>query len=203
MALAFYADAPTRRTRQLVADGLLLAWCLLWVWIGVIVHDRSLVARDGARQLESGSNDLASNMTDAGNAVEKIPFVGGAVRAPFDKAASTGHDLATSGHDLATGLGRLSILLGVLTAAVPIVISVIPWCLTRLRYAVRAGRLKTLRDQSGGVSVLALEALTTASPKQLASISADPAGDWRAGDPEVTRSLAALVLATHGLRTPA
>ena len=67
-----------------------------------------------AQKLEHGSSSLALDMTDAANAVAKVPFVGSEVRTPFDKAAGTATDMAGSGHDLATGLGRFAVLLGVL-----------------------------------------------------------------------------------------
>ncbi|MGX5693657.1 hypothetical protein ACWKWA_10890 [Dermacoccus abyssi] len=200
MSLRFYADDSARRTRQLVADALLALWCLLAVWAGVIVHGRVLVAEDGATKLETGSGSLAQNMTDAASAVAKIPFVGQEVRTPFDNAATTGRNLSASGHDLADGLGRLSLTLGILTALVPILFALIPWCFTRLRYALRAGRVARLRAMPGGERLLALEGLTTLRPGVLATVDPDPAAAWQEGDRAVTREIAALVLGAFGLR---
>lgn len=202
MSLRFYADEPARRTRQIVADVLLGLWCLLALWAGHLVHDRALVAQSGARKLEAGSSSLAQDMKDAAESVAKIPFVGRDSRAPFDRAAQTGQDLSASGHDLATGLGRFAVLLGVLTALVPILLALVPWGLTRLRYAVRAGRLVRLRRIPGGRRLLALEALTSADPRRLAAIDDDPARAWQDDDADTTRDLARLVLATHGLSVP-
>lgn len=200
MGLKFYADRGSRRTRQIVADVALALWCVLAIWAGTVVHDRALVAQSGAQKLEHGSSSLALNMTDAANAVAKVPFVGSEVRTPFDKAAGTATDMAGSGHDLATGLGRFAVLLGVLTAALPIVLALVPWLLTRPRYAVTAGRLARLRSMPGGRRLLALEALTSASPRALAAIDDDVARAWQDDDPEATRKLADLSLATYGLR---
>lgn len=203
MSLRFYADEPGRRMRQMVADVLLGLWCLLALWAGHVVHERALVAQSGAQKLETGSSSLAQNMKDAAESVAKIPFVGQESRAPFDRAARTGQELSASGHDLATGLGRFAVLLGVLTVLGPILLALVPWGLTRLRFAVRAGRLVHLRDMPGGRRLLALEALTTADPRDLAAVDDDPARAWQDGDPDATRDLAQLVLATHGLRVPA
>ena len=200
MGLKFYADRGVRRTRQIVADVALVLWCVLAIWAGRVVHDRALVAQDGAHKLEHGSTSLAVDMTDAANAVAKVPFVGSEVRAPFDKAATTANDMAGSGHDLATGLGRFAVLLGVLTALLPIVVALVPWSLTRLRYAVAAGRLARLRAMPGGRRLLALEALTSARPKDLAAIDDDVAQAWQDDDPEAMHRLADLALATYGLR---
>lgn len=200
MSLRFYADDSARRARQLVADALLALWCLLAVWAGVVVHGRVLVARDGATKMETGSGSLAQNMTDAASAVAKIPFVGQEVRTPFDNAATTGRNLSASGHDLADGLGRLSLTLGLLTALVPILFALIPWCFMRLKYAQRAGRLARLRDMPGGERLLALEGLTTLRPRVLATVGPDPAAAWQEGDRVVIRELAALVVASFGLR---
>ena len=159
-----------------------------------------LVAEDGATKLETGSGSLAQNMTDAASAVAKIPFVGQEVRTPFDNAATTGRNLSASGHDLADGLGRLSLTLGILTALVPILFALIPWCFTRLRYALRAGRVARLRAMPGGERLLALEGLTTLRPSVLASLDPDPAAAWQEGDRTVTRELAGvcMVLVTEG-----
>lgn len=199
-AMKFYADTTTRRARQILCDVALVLWCYAAIRIGMVVHERALVAQSGAQKLESGSNSLAGNMTDAADQVAKIPFVGGGVRTPFDKAASTGRDMAASGHDLATGLGRFAVLLGVLTAMLPILLAFLPWAYVRLRYAVSAGRLARLRAAPGGRRLLALEALTMASPKALMAIDDDPARAWQDDDPQATRRLADLVLRTHGLR---
>lgn len=202
MPLTFYADEPGRRMRQIVADALLLLWSALAIWAGRIVHERALVAQSGAQKLEHGSTSLAQSMKDAGDVVAKIPLIGDGARAPFDRAAATSTDLSGSGHDLATGLGRFAVLLGVLTALVPILIAVIPWCFTRLRYALRAGRLARLRRMPGGYRLLALEALTSAKPSDLGRIDDDPVQAWQDGDVAATKDLARLVLRTHGLRLP-
>lgn len=200
--LTFYADEPARRLRQIVADALLLLWCVVAVAAGRIVHERVLVARSGAQKLEQGSTSLAQNMTDAGDRMSKIPLVGGDARIPFDNAAATSRDLSSSGHDLASGLGRLAVVFGVLTALVPILLALVPWLFTRFTYALRAGRLAHLRAMPGGTRLLAMEALTTSRPGDLAEIHPDPVQAWQDGNPQATRELAALVLRTHGLNLP-
>jgi hypothetical protein len=45
-----------------------------------------------------------------------------------------------------------------------------------------------------------MRALATQPLQRLAAVSADPVGDWRRGDPQVTARLAALELEHLGLR---
>ena len=36
--MKLYADAPARRTRQILADVLFVVWMVGWVWIGHVVQ---------------------------------------------------------------------------------------------------------------------------------------------------------------------
>lgn len=200
MALTWYADVPGRRRRQVLADAALLLWCVAAIWVAVLVHQGVADAQGGARKLETGTNDLADHLSAAGEGLGKIPLVGGGVSEPFTQAADTSRDLSASGHDLAHGLGLFGWAAAILTALVPILFALLPWCLLRLRYARRAGRMAQLRALEGGQRLLALEALTTAPPHLLAQVGADPAQLWQDGDAEATRSLASLALFTCGLR---
>ena len=67
--MKLFADTPVRRTLQVVADLLFVVWLVLWVWIGMAVHDGTLDARrpraaDGRPQ----PRRWPSQLRDAGGA---------------------------------------------------------------------------------------------------------------------------------------
>lgn len=183
-----------------MADLLMLAWCVLWVSLGIWVTHSFSGAEDGARHISTGSTSLSTNLEDAGTYVAQIPLAGGALKAPFDHASSAAASISSAGSGLADGLAHLAIILGCLTALLPVVLGLMPWLFLRLRFARRAGRLHRLRQLPGGARLLALEGLTLASPSQLAEISSDPVTDWQAGHVDVTRRLADVALSSQGLR---
>ena len=37
--MKMYADSPARRTRQIVADLLVVLWLVFWIWAGWWVHE--------------------------------------------------------------------------------------------------------------------------------------------------------------------
>lgn len=147
--MTFYADRPARRRRQIAADLLVLAWVLLWVRVGVEVHDRATAAAAGARRLESAGGDVQSSMRDAGQRLRKVPVVGDTLQQPFDKASGAGSSVAQAGRDIQVGMDQLGRLLGLLVAALPILLVVALWALARARYARRVRLARAVEGYDG------------------------------------------------------
>jgi hypothetical protein len=74
------------------------------------------------------------------------------------------------------------------------------WLRPRLRFARRTAELRALGSTGGGTELLALRALTQASPRDILAAHPEAAAGWRTGDPAVTAALAALALRRAGLR---
>ncbi len=198
--MKLFADTPVRRTLQVIADLLFVTWLVLWVWIGVAVHDGTMELAGPARQTDSAATSMADQFRDAGGRLGDAPLVGDELAAPFDKAADASDRIAGAGRDTVTAVERLALLLGLSVALIPILtVSVIHLPL-RWRFIREATAGARFIDAQEDLDLFALRALANQPMRALAKISDDPAGAWRARDPEVVRRLAALELADVGLR---
>lgn len=198
--MKLYADAPLRRTRQLLADVLVLAWVVLWVWAGTAVHDGTTALADPARQTDSAATSLGEQLRDAGGRLGGTPVVGDELAAPFDRAAEASDQIAAAGRDTVGAVERLALLLGLAVALVPILIALAVHLPRRWRFAREATAGARFVDAHEDLDLFALRALAHQPMHVLARVSDDPAGAWRAGDREVVRRLAELELADVGLR---
>ncbi len=200
--MKLYSDLPIRRTRQVVADVAVLAWVVLWVWVGVRVHDVTMALAVPGRRLEDAGSGFTSAMGSAGDSVDDLPLLGDRVAVPFRSAAGVGTDFADAGRELVVAVERLALLLGLTTAGIPILIVGLFWLWLRVRFTRRATAAQRFVDAEPDLDLFALRAMAGQPFQRLAAISADPAGAWRRGDRDVVRALATLELRECGLRPP-
>ncbi|WP_336923167.1 hypothetical protein [Aquipuribacter sp. SD81] len=200
--LRWYADVPAVRARQVVADVLVACWCLAWVAVGVAVHGAvsSLVAP--TRSVAGSAADAAEQLERGGEAVGRLPLVGGEVQAPLDGAAGAVAGVAEQALRLADLVGDLALALAVLVPLTPVAVVLLLWLPVRLRAARRAGAAHAMLAAGADPDLFAIRALATQPLPALAAVSPDPVGAWRRGDPAVVRALARLELASAGVRAP-
>jgi hypothetical protein len=201
--MKLYADTPARRTRQLLGDLLFLLWLVGWVWIGHVVQHGTMQLAGVGRQTDASASSLASGLTSAGDTLSGIPLVGGGVSAPFDQMSSASEALAQAGRDQVTAVHRLSWALGISIATIPILSVGIFFVPVRWRFAREATASARFIDAAADLDLFALRALARQPMYVLAGISDDPAGAWRARDPDVVTALARLELRDAGLAVPA
>jgi len=201
--MKLYADAPARRSRQLLADLLFVLWLVLWVWVGHVVQHGTAQLAGVGRQTDSSATSLASGLTSAGDSLRDLPVVGGGVAAPFDQMSSASQALASAGRAQATAVTRLSWVLGASIALIPILSVGVFFVPMRYRFAREATTAAKFIDAAEDLDLFALRALARQPMSVLARVSDDPAGAWRARDPDVVTALAALELRDCGLAVPA
>lgn len=200
--MKLYADTPLRRTRQVTADLLFVAWLVLWVWAGHAVHDGTMELAGPARQTDSAATSMADDLRDAGERLGGAPLVGDELAGPFDRAAEASDGIASAGRDTVDAVERLALLLGLSVALVPILVVSAVHLPVRWRFAREATAGARFVDAREDLDLFALRALAHQPMHVLARVSDDPAGAWRDRDPAVVRALAALELADVGLRPP-
>jgi hypothetical protein len=198
--MKLFADTPLRRTLQVLADLFFVAWLVLWVWIGMAVHDGTMELAGPARQTDSAATSMAEQLRDAGGRLGEAPLVGDELSVPFDKAADASDGIAAAGRDTVDAVERLALLLGVSVALIPILILSLIHLPLRWRFIREATAGARFIDAQEDLDLFALRALANQPMRVLAQVSDDPAGAWRARDPEVVRRLAELELADVGLR---
>jgi hypothetical protein len=197
-----YADSPARRTRQLLADVLMLLWVGAWVYAGRQVHDTVLALRGPADSITSAGRSVNGALTGAGDQAGQIPLVGDQLRTWLTQAAGSGTTLQQAGTSMADTVERLALGLGLATALVPSVLVLAVWLYVRVRFARNATRAQRFIDAGEDLDLFALRAIATQPMHTLAKVSDDPAGAWRRQDRDVIRRLASLELREHGLRPP-
>ncbi|MFV0462030.1 MAG: hypothetical protein ACK5MP_02365 [Nostocoides sp.] len=195
-----YADDPSRRTRQVVADVAMALWALLWIRIGMAVHGAVMALAAPGQQLEQAGTSWSQQMNAAGDSTSDLPLVGDKVATPFHTVAGVGEEISSAGSSLIGAVQSLAMVAGWITALIPILIVVLIWGLLRLRYARRAGAMLALARIDGGQDALALRALVNQPVRRLLVVSQDPGGGWRRADPEIIDALASLEMRRWGLR---
>ena len=198
-----YADAPARRTRQLLADVLFVLWLAGWVWVGHVVQHGTAQLASVGQQTDQSASSLASGLTSAGDSLRDLPVVGGGVSEPFDQMSSASQALAAAGRAQVSAVNRLSWVLGISIATIPILTVGVFFLPARWRFAREATAGARFIDAAEDLDLFALRALARQPMHVLAKVSDDPAGAWRARDREVVTALAALELRDSGLSLPA
>ncbi|TCK20054.1 hypothetical protein [Pseudonocardia endophytica] len=197
--MRWYAERPGRLVPQLVADLLVLVWIVVAVLVGTAVRDGLLALQGPARTLATAGGQVRDTFTGASQTASGLPFVGDDLARALTPGVDAGAGLAQAGQDYGDSIGTLATAAGLLVPLALLLPVLLTWLPLRLRYARRAGAAVAARSSSP--DLLALRALSRAPVRTLRNVSPDPAADWRAGDPSVTRRLASLELESLGLRS--
>ncbi len=198
--MKLYADSPGRRTAQIVADLLVVAWLVLWVWVGMAVHDGTSALAGPGRQTDESATALAGQLRDAGGRLDDTPLIGDELATPFDRAADASDGIASAGRASVDAVEQLALVLGLAIALIPILVILAVHLPRRWRFVREATAGARFIDSVDDLDLFALRALAHQPMRVLARVSDDPAGDWRRKDPDVVRRLAELELEDVGLR---
>ena len=190
--MQWYAETPTRRTRQVTGDLLAVGWVILWVLIARWTFDLVRLLAAPAAPLRTAGVTVETRMTDVAGRIGEVPLVGDRLTGPFTGAADAGGSLVSAGDALDSGVTRVAWLLSLFVGAVPILFVVGAYVLVRWLWARRTTELARLRQGDSALELLALRALVHQSPRRLVRIDPDPLG--------AIAELAGLELARSGLR---
>lgn len=200
--MRLYADRSALRTRQVLADLAMLAWVVLWWWVGGVVHDGIEALTGPTESVSAGARDLADSLGSAGSVLDGAPIVGDEAAAPFESAAGASDRMAEAGDASTAALERAALYVGGLVTLVPLVLVGRRWLPWRLGYLREAGAAQRLLD-SPDLEVFAWRAVAQQPLHRLARVTTDPVGALRRGDAATVTALAALELDRLGLRPPA
>jgi hypothetical protein len=198
-----YSDYAPQRIRQVLCDLVAVTFIYLWVRLGTWVYSEIVALKQWGQSMEGAGSGFRSTMTDVGARLGEVPFIGDAVRGPFDQASRAGAELEAAGVQQQEAVQNIALITGVSVAVLPILSILVMWLYPRVRFAVRAHRSKQLALTGAGVDLFALRALLNQRPHRLLAIHADPAGAWRSQDPDVIAELARMELHASGVRLPA
>ena len=200
--MKLYADAPIRRTLQVLGDVLLVVWVYAWVRTALAVRDATLSLAAPGEQISAAGTGLADQLRAAGDRVGEVPLVGDDVRAPFDGAGAAADRLAAAGDAQVAAVETLAFWLALVVGAIPVLLAAAIHLTVRWRFVRAASAGQRFVDSSDDLDLFALRAMARQPLHRLARITDDPAGAWRRRDPEVVHRLAALELRHSGLSVP-
>ncbi|MEO7348990.1 MAG: hypothetical protein ABIW32_03895 [Terrimesophilobacter sp.] len=198
--MKIYSDFAPRRAFQIAIDVLAIGAIVFGLWLGTFVTTAIAVLADVGKQLEDAGAGFKGAMTDAGEALGTIPFVGDAARAPFDAASDTGTVLEGAGQTTQAFIMTTAVIAGSVVAGVIVVTVLWLWLKRRIHFMARATEALRVARMGDGGDLLALRALVNGSKKGLAIIGPQPLRAWRAGDQVVIEKLADLELREAGVR---
>jgi len=195
--MTWYATRGPLRTRQLLLDLSVALWVVVWVRIGLAVHDTVGRLAAPGRELEEAGSGLSGGLATAAERAADVPLLGDGLRSPLDVAAAAGDAVARAGTAQQDAVGTLALVLALLLAGLPVAWALQRWLPGRLHRAREARAAAVLRDD---IELWALRAALTQPLSALARLGPDPVGRWRRGEPGAGEALAALGQQAYGLR---
>jgi len=200
--MKMYADTPARRTRQIVADLLVLGWIVFWCWAGWSVHETTQELARPAERTQAAAAGLSSSLGETADSLGGIPLIGSSAARPLDEASGYADELAAASSRGIDAVNGLALKLGLAVALTPVLIVLFFYLPPRLTFVRNATAGQQFVDSTHDLDLFAIRALANQPLHLLARISPDPAGAWRARDPRVVAQLAALEMHDVGLRPP-
>jgi len=85
-----YSDFGPRRTRQILADVISLAFIAGWVWFGATIHGLIAELATFGEKMESAGAGFRETMTEVGGTLSGVPIIGSAIRVPFQGTSGAG-----------------------------------------------------------------------------------------------------------------
>jgi hypothetical protein len=121
-------DARTKR----YLDTILVAWCAIWILLGVAVSHEVRGLRSLADSVDVAGDSLADT-ADTLDSFSAVPFVGGKAADVARDARRTARSAHASARESRTSVDNLAILLGFTVPAVAILPLLLAYALLRVR----------------------------------------------------------------------
>lgn len=198
-----YAKPGFRMARQILGDLLLVAWIAAWAWGARFAHDAVAQLAVPARKSGNLAADLGAQMRSAQGELAQVPGVGDQLGQPFGSLSGGLEQLSELGHQQVEQVQHLATVTGWICFLVPVVMSLVIWLPGRFRFVRHATLARRFVDADEDMSLFALRGMANLPMDVIARITPDPVGQWRAGNKDVIRALAAKELERTGLDMPA
>lgn len=197
--MKLYADTPSRRVAQLLADLLTAAWIVGWVLLGRLVHEMVSALAVPGQKMDDAGTSLSAKLLEAAGKVSDLPLVKDGIAAPFEGAAKAADQLRAAGEAQVDAVSTLAIWLAVAVVVVPVLMWLMVYVPLRWRFIRTATSTQRFLAAGTGADLVALRAMSTQPLHKLVKISDDPVKAWRDGDTAVVTKLAELELRSVGL----
>ncbi|WP_017604826.1 hypothetical protein [Nocardiopsis alkaliphila] len=200
--MKLYADTPVRACLQLVSDLAALTWTFLWISAALSLREILQSLNRPGELMSSTGEGFTEHMDTAAENVSRVPLAGEALATPFTNLSESGDSLTAAGDSFQESVASLSFTLPLLVALLPLFLLAATWLPARLRWIHRATTTQRLNGLApeARTRLLALRALSWASPTRLMAAHEDPALAWQRNESATVARLAELELRRLGLR---
>ncbi len=179
--LKLYPDVPSRRSKAILADVVVVALLVFFGWTAKVVHDavdELAVLGNGVRE---GGLSVQNGFGSAADQIRGVPLVGGNLADALQGAGSaSGGNVAALGKQGADSVHHLALVLGLVVFVLPALLVLAVYLPRRVRQVRRltaaAGVLAYPNDQER-VRLLAMRAVFGLPYGTLATYTRDPFGD--------------------------
>ena len=161
--MKIYAEVPYHRTRQIASDVAVGIWIVVWIRIGIWIHDLVAELAGPGETVENAGSGFAENLASIRDRVGDVPLVGDQLRAPFDAAARAGRTLEQAGAAQQDVIHTLALWLGILLAVIPIGYVLLRQVPKRVRWIREASAASKLRIDAADLHLFALRAVLDAA----------------------------------------
>lgn len=200
--MQLYSRPGWRMARQITSDLFVLVWAVAWWkvshWLGGMV-DRLAVP---AQRTGDAAQQMSDEMGAARERLDGVAVVGDQLAEPFGRLSDGLGQITTQSQQQVELVHQLAAGTTLVTFLVPVLTLVAWWLPRRLRFIRQATAARRFIDADADLQLFALRAMANLPMHELARITDDPVGAWRAGDQQVVHRLAALELRRTGLDIP-
>jgi len=185
--LTLYPDIPGARTRQVLLDLFVVALIVLFIWIGIQVHDLVSALAVLGTGVSAAGTGIQSGFNSVGESISNVPVVGGSIGDVFASVGqSTGGNLAAIGQQGQDAVYLLATVIGIITAALPIIVllvAVVPRRWRKIREMSSARGLAGYVDLNDPerARLVAMRAAFGLPYSELIRYTSDPFGDLAEG----------------------
>lgn len=198
--MQLYSSRPGRATWQVIGDLFAVTTIIVAIWISQQVREAIASLGGFGTQIEDAGTGFSTTMTDAGEALAQVPFVGEGIAQPFVAASASADDLAAAGTALRAAIDTMATTVSTALWVLPVLLIVLIWLVPRLRFSMRAGASRRLAETREGRDLLALRALVGQPMSSLLRAVPHPVAAFRTGDEAALAALASLELRAAGVR---
>ena len=197
--MPFYARTAGWRARQIAADLFVLLWSVGWWFVGQVLAGLIRALAQAAETTAAASTDAYDRLTEIATVAGSVPLVGDSLASPFTDLAALALSLSSATGGQVDTLQGVATATGWLTFLVPVALILLVWLPRRITFVRNSRALLAIAERPGSQDLLALRALATLRPTELATVGGDPAAAWRAQDPAALATLAQLALVDAGV----
>lgn len=195
--MKIYAETRRKRTRQIIQDGILVGWILLWALFGMVAHDVVAKLAEPAASVARNSDSLSDSLADISDKVDGVPVVGGALEEPFSSSSRAAAAVARESREQRDLFLEAALWIGLFIAVGPIALALLLFLPFRLRWVREATAADRIRLDADDLYLFALRAVANRPFSELRKATPDPGAALAAGDYE---GLARLELEQLGLK---